>query len=161
MPISSLERGIYSWSSLTPREVLVPIKANFKTGSLRKKKPTFRNSPTGSPPPHPPTGHPRNEPRDFKVMMCHYPHLSSALVSLKICYIQVYFFKTFRQFMWLAFVHARSSPSTSAGSVTTLESRASPGTSPETGRASASHWRPLWEGRPTSEVQGVCWPWRR
>ena len=34
---------------------------------------------------------------------------------------------TFRQFVWLAFVHARSSPSTSTGLVTTLESRASPG----------------------------------
>ena len=76
---------------------------------------------------------------DSIVMMCHYSDLSGALVWLKICFIQVYFFTTFRKFVWLAFVHARSSPSRSTGLVTTLESRASPGTSPETGRASASH----------------------
>ena len=63
--------------------------------------------------------------------------------------------------MWLAFVHARSSPSRSTGLVTTLESRASPGTSLETGRTSASHWRPLWEGRSSSEVRGACLSWRR
>ena len=61
----------------------------------------------------------------------------------------------------LAFEHARSSPSTNTGLGTTLESRSSTGTSPETGRVSASHWRPLWEGRSSSEVRGACLSWRR
>ena len=144
------------WSSLTPRAGLVLIETNFKTGSLRRKKPTFLDTPTGFPlsPPPPSDMTSRERAQRFQMRLV-------LQFSLKICYIQVYFFTTFRQFVWLAFVHARSSPSTSTGLVTTLESRASPGTSPETGRASASHWRPLWEGRPTSEVQGACWPWRR
>ena len=99
---------------------------------------------------------PKNDSRNSILMMCH-PDLSSVFVWLKICCIQVYLFTTFWPFVWLAFVHARSS----IGLGTTLESGASPGTSPETGRVSASHWRPLWEGRPTSEVQGACCPWRR
>ena len=33
---------------------MVLIEANFKTGSLRKKKPTFPDAPTGFPPPPPP-----------------------------------------------------------------------------------------------------------
>ena len=44
-------------------------------------------------------------------MMCHYSDLIGALVWLKICFIQVNFFTTFRKFVWLAFAHARSSPS--------------------------------------------------
>ena len=38
------------WSSLTLREGLVLIEANFKTGSLRKKRPTFPNAATDFPP---------------------------------------------------------------------------------------------------------------
>ena len=38
-------------SSLTPREGLVLKEANFKSGSLREKKPTFPDAPTSFPPP--------------------------------------------------------------------------------------------------------------
>ena len=144
------------WSSLTPRAGLVLIETNFKTGSLRRKKPTFPDAPTGfPPPPSTPLRH------DIPGTSPEIPDQTSALVLVENLLHPSLFFTTFRQFVWLAFVHARSSPSTSTGLVTTLESRASPGTSPETGRASTSHWRRLWEGRPTSEVQGACWPWRR
>ena len=145
------------WSSLTRREGLVLIEANFKTGSLRKKSRHFPTPRLAFPLPHlfTPLQH------DIPGTSPDIPDQTSALVLVENLLHPSLFFTTFRQFVWLAFVHARSSPSTSTGLVTTLESRASPGTSPETGRASASHWRPLWEGRPTSEVQGACWPWRR
>ena len=59
---------------------------------------------------------------------------------------------------WLAF---ETSPSTSTGLGTTLVWRSWTRTSPETGRASSSHWRTLGEGRSSSEARGTCWPWRR
>ena len=163
MTISSLERRIYSedgadllWHT---ERVWLWSKQISKLVAWEIKKPTFPDATTVSPPPllpPPDMTRPKKKPRNSILMMCH-PELSSAFVWLKICYIQVYLFTTFWHFVWLAFVHARSS----IGLRTTLESRASPGTSPETGSASASHWCPLWEGRPTSEVQGACWPWRR
>ena len=134
---------VWSWS-----------KQILKLLAWEKKKPTFPDAPTGFPPPHPLQN-------DIPGTSPEIPDQTSALVLVENLLHPSIFFTTFRQFVWLAFVHARSSPSTSTSLVTTLESRASPGTSPETGRASASHWRLLWEGRPTSEVQGACWPWRR
>ena len=145
----------WRWSSLTHREGLSLIEANLKTSSLRNKKADISRRHNCFPSLSDMT-RPKNKPRNSILMMCH-PDLSSAFVWLKICYIQVYLFTTFWHFVWLAFVHAQSS----IGLGTTLESGASPGTSPETGRASASHWRPLREGRPTLVVQGACWPWRR
>ena len=146
----------WRWSSLTHREGLALIEANLKTGSLRNKEANISRRHNCFPSLSDMT-RPKNKPRNSILMMCH-PDLSSAFVWLKICYIQVYLFTTFWHFVC-------GSPLYTLDRVlvlgTTLESGASPGTSPETGSASASHWCPLWEGRPTSEVQGACWPWRR
>ena len=123
---------------LTHREGLALIEANLKTGSLRNKKAYISRRHNCFPFLSDMT-RPKNKPRNSILMMCH-PDLSSAFVWLKICYIQVYLFTTFWHFVWLAFVHARSS----TGLGTTLESGASPRTSPETGRASA-HIDVRWE----------------
>ena len=75
-------------------------------------------------------------------------------------------YRTFRppeseeSILWHTFEHARSSPSTNTGLRTTLESRSSTGILPLTGAASASHCRPLGEGRSSSDARATCWPWR-
>ena len=60
------------WSSLTPRDGLVLIEANFKTGCLRKKRDISRRPNWLHPPPihRPPTWHHGNEPRDSRSDYC-------------------------------------------------------------------------------------------
>ena len=146
------------WSSLTLREGLVLIEANFKTGSLRKKRPTFPDAATDFPPSLPSIALRHDIPGTSPEI----PDQTSALVLVEnLLHPSLFFWHFDNSCGSLLYTLDLRLQRVLVWWPHWLESGASPGTSPETGRASTSHWRPLWEGRPNSEVQGACWPWRR
>ena len=102
---------------------MVLIETNFKTGSLRRKKPTFVDTPTGfPPPPSTPLRH------DIPGTSPEIPDETSASVFVENLLHPSLFFYDISTIRVARFcTRSILAPSTSTSLVTTLESRASPG----------------------------------